>query len=201
MGRTRQVRRMHRGDCGQTDLPALGRVGKNHPLIEACGSLDELICAIGEAAARVRIASLEAAKRSSLQKIARIQRELLLVGSLVSCGPKRANIPAARARAMVRRLENEIQAMQAQLPAMRGFVLPGGDLAAVAAHFARAICRRAERDCVSAVGGERQAAMILPYLNRLSGWLFALARYLLKLTGREEECWKPRKSRRSRSLR
>jgi len=192
-----------RGDSGQTDFPALGRIAKSHPMLEACGSLDELNCAMGELAARIRTSSLEMAERRTiLRQLRRIQGELLGLGSLMSSAWGRARNRPARPRAMFRRLESEIEAMEAGLSPCRSFLLPGSNLLSSAAHLARAICRRAERNCVAVLGNEPPADSVLPYLNRLSDWLFVLARRLSKLSGQEDTFWRgPRKSRFRRSSR
>jgi len=179
-----------RGDFGETDLPALGQTAKSHPRLAASGALDELNCAIGELAVRTEASSLGASQRRAvLRRAKRAQRELFLLGSLLSGAARPARGPTASHRAMVERLEAEIEAMEAELPACRGFLVPGGDPLASAAHLARAVCRRAERDCTAVVSDESLAGVILPYLNRLSDWLFVLARWLAKLTGGAEEYW------------
>lgn len=209
MGKTRQDRRRRdggapsgkgvriytrRGDFGETDLPALGRIAKSHPRLAASGALDELNCAIGEVAVRIEASSFGGRQgRAVLRRVKRVQGELFLLGSLLSGAGRCTRGPTARHRAMVRRLETEIEAMEGELPRCRGFLVPGGDPLASAAHLARAICRRAERDCTAAVGGEpavRRAGAILPYLNRLSDWLFVLARWLAKSVGGAEEYWR-----------
>jgi len=198
----RRSGRPHRGgDNGQTVLPVLGRIAKDHPRLEACGSLDELNCAIGELAARIEVSLVGATRRRVIERqIKRIQGELFHLGSLISAKPSREQGRTTRPDAMVRRLEDEIEAMEADLPVCKGFILPGGNLPASAAHVARAICRRAERCCVAALGSEPPADAVLPYLNRLGNWLFALARYLSKSLGCREEYWQnPTKSRLSRS--
>lgn len=199
----RKLPRHGRGDGGQTHLPALGRTAKCHPRLEACGALDELLCAIGEVAARIEASSLEAApRRALLRHLRRIQGELLQLGGLVSGATDHTRRSRATAPAMVRQLENEIEEMEACLPACQGFVLPGGNLPASAAHIARAICRRAERDCVAALGDDASAPTVLPYLNRLGAWLFALARWLTEQLGNRERYWRgPARLRRSRRSR
>ena len=200
--------RAHRGDDGRTDFPSLGRVAKSHPLLEACGSLDELNCVVGELAARVEASSLETIKRRAIvRQLRRIQGELFLIGSILSGAPGRTSGSAARVRTLLRRLESEVKAMGANLTPCRGFILPGDNLLTSAAHLARAVCRRAERNCVAAMGlemsngrslrknhgqdahvmtHEPRADAILPYLNRLGHWLFVLARRLSQSLGRGE---------------
>ena len=89
-------------------------------------------------------------------------------------------------------LENAMDAMDAELPEMRNFILPGGHPAVSQAHICRTVCRRAERLVVSIADQERLPETIVRYLNRLSDLLFVLARWLGKRTGAEEIPWRPR---------
>ena len=180
-----------RGDGGETDLPAAGRVSKCHLRVAACGALDELNCAVGETVSWVEaFAASKRPHRGVRRWLLRIQRELFVLGSLVSGVRKAPRGHTSRHGAAVRRLESEIDVMTAELPECRGFILPGGGVAASAAHRARAICRRAERDCVAAVKDDPIAEAVLPYLNRLGHWLFVLARRLSKSAGGKEEFWR-----------
>jgi cob(I)alamin adenosyltransferase len=90
-------------------------------------------------------------------------------------------------------LEGRIDFMNESLPEMRSFIIPGGNTAASACHVARCICRRAERVCVGMEAeAEHIPALAVPYLNRLSDFLFVLARYITHLAGAEELPWRPR---------
>ena len=90
-------------------------------------------------------------------------------------------------------LELEIDSMNSHLPAMRSFILPGGHIMVSTAHVVRCICRRAERNCVAMQQQEMFVdPLIIKYLNRLSDYLFVLARYLAYLLKVEEIAWKPR---------
>lgn len=199
----RLVSLVHRGDGGETDLPGAGRVAKSHPRLEAIGSLDELMCAISEVAARIGDSALATDLAPVIQqRLRRIQGELFEVGAVLSAGVEQSRLSGGGAPARIKRLEIEIAEMEAALPRCRGFVLPGGSLPAAAAHVARAVCRRAERDCVAALGDDPAAPVVLPYLNRLGNWLFALARWLTKQLGDQEVYWeRPRELQRSRSAR
>lgn len=189
------------GDGGETHLPAVGRVAKSHPRLVACGSLDELNCAIGEIVARVEASFPRKAQRLAiLRSLRRVQRELFLLGALASGVGQSFPGPSAQHRAMLRRLDREIQSMKSELPPPKGFILPGGDPLSSAAQLARAFCRRAERDCVAALDGEPAGRLIVPYLNRLGEWLFLAARRFANLMGHPEESWpQSAKSRLSRS--
>jgi cob(I)alamin adenosyltransferase len=94
----------------------------------------------------------------------------------------------------VQLLENSIDEMEATLPALQNFVLPGGHTANSTAHVARCVCRRAERLVVHLHELEPLEPVLLRYLNRLSDWLFVFSRKLTQLAGAQEVAWAPRKS-------
>jgi len=181
-----------RGDDGTTESPGLGRVPKDHPRLDAIGTLDELNCVLGEIAALIESSPFGAVEiRTATRRIRRIQRDLFEVGSLVVGAP--ADLPdreAAKGRARVRRLERQIESMEKVLPECEGFILPGGHITAASAHVARAVCRRAERRFAAVLRDTRAAGVVLPYLNRLSDWLFVFARRLNILAGRGDEYWR-----------
>ena len=90
-------------------------------------------------------------------------------------------------------LENEIDAMNESLPAMKNFILPGGNIAVSYLHVARCVCRRAERICVAMQENELYIdGIVIKYLNRLSDYLFVLSRFIAKEIGADEITWKPR---------
>src|SRR6185312_13534572 len=113
--------------------------------------------------------------------LARIQNELFDLGADLSTPATADEAPGAKLRILdgqVARLEQEIDALNAELPALASFVLPGGTAAAAALHLARTVCRRAEREAVRlAEAGEPVSAPAMRYLNRLSDLLFVAARY------------------------
>jgi len=179
------------GDAGETYSPALGRVRKDTPRVAANGAVDELNCAIGEIIARVEHSALTRSRTAAiLRRLKRRQRELLVAGAIISGAVASTARTRAAQRANVRRLEREIDQMAIDLPPLKGFILPGGDLAASGAHLARAVCRRAERDCVAASDDESFPREVLPHLNRLADWLFVLARWLARAAGGEDESWR-----------
>ncbi|HAH06228.1 MAG TPA: cob(I)yrinic acid a,c-diamide adenosyltransferase [Elusimicrobia bacterium] len=149
--------RLGKGDDGTTRLADGTRVRKSDPRVAACGELDELNCRLGAARA-----ALPRRLRGLSRSLLRIQTELFEIGG--------RKPPPGR---FVRALELELRAMQTALPSLEGFVLPGGRRASVELHLARSACRRAER---AAAALSRPAPGALPYLNRLSDWLFAAAR-------------------------
>jgi cob(I)alamin adenosyltransferase len=156
------------GDGGETSLGDGVRVAKNAPRVVAIGEVDEANAAIGVLRVHVRSdAAVDAI-------LARIQNDLFDLGAdLCVPGGDRARLIAAP----VARLEAEVAAMNADLPPLSSFILPGGTEAAAWAHMARTIVRRAER---AVVGVEGLNPTLRRYLNRLSDHLFVLARVLNK---------------------
>jgi cob(I)alamin adenosyltransferase len=149
------------GDSGTTGLADGTRLAKNDPHIEAIGTVDELNSFLGVLVCELDAASAHAA--ASRQ----IQQTLFDVGA---CLATRGQIPAPDPAP----LEDEIETLNAALPPLTEFVLPGGTRAAAAAHVCRTVCRRAER----VVWGVPEAEDCARYLNRLSDWFFVLARTL-----------------------
>ena len=182
---------LHRGDGGETGLGSGQRVRKDDPRIECVGSLDELSSFLGLARA-VLLAEERAHGRAEAGalavRLARIQRELYLLGAELgrrdgADGPATSHITADQVRA----LDREIEEADASLPKLRGFILPGGGLAAAHLHVARAVCRRAERQVVCLASAEGLGAQVVPYLNRLSLALFFTARLAAQLAGVQDE--------------
>jgi cob(I)alamin adenosyltransferase len=166
------------GDRGQTSLGDGSRVSKLDPLLRAYGAVDELNSVIGWA----QVAAGDA-------RLARIQNELFDLGADLS-RPFAANDGRLRITdEAVSRLEADCDEVNAGLPELRSFVLPGGTESAARLHVARAVCRRVERE-VLAAGDERPLNPVAAvYLNRLSDLLFILAR--AANAGSDEPLWKP----------
>src|SRR5262245_11983152 len=169
------------GDDGSTNLLAGGRVSKADLRIAACGSLDELSCALG-------VARAASPSRFAETALVTIQRHLFALGAdLAEAGgrsPKNRLDPSATAW-----MENEIDRMTAELPPLQNFILPGGGETAARIHFARAICRRAERELARLAQTESVPANASVFLNRLSDFLFVLARHENLVCGAAEEKW------------
>jgi cob(I)alamin adenosyltransferase len=156
------------GDGGETSLGSGERVSKNSPRIEAMGAVDEANAAVG----LLRTQTRDQAAQDAM--LARIQNDLFDLGADLSVpgdGGDRLRLTAAP----ISRLEAEIEAMNADLPPLKSFVLPGGTDGAAYAHLARVAVRRAERRVVRVDGLN---PIIRQYLNRLSDHLFVLARAL-----------------------
>lgn len=162
------------GDGGYTKLGSGAEVSKNDPRVSAYGTVDELSSFIGLAA------SWLASEHWLKEELLWVQRRLFHLGSFLAFPG--AKVPAGvlvPGKQDLRRLEEAMRRLEGQLPALRGFILPGGLQQAAFLHCARSVCRRAER-LVSALdhsdypGGE----FVLPFLNRLSDYLFSAARWL-----------------------
>ena len=177
------------GDQGETGLWGGGRVGKDHPRVQAYGTVDEASCAIGLAAATLPGGRDFAPMRRALE---RVQRELFDVGALLAARPERAPKlgrhagPPPKATA---RLEAEIDGWTADLEPLKHFILPGGAVAGASLHLARTICRRAEREVVALSRREKIPASIVVYLNRLSDHLYTAARWVNQKLGVPETPW------------
>jgi cob(I)alamin adenosyltransferase len=181
----------HTGDPGMTNLLSGERVGKDHPRIEACGDVDELSSVLGALAA-----ALPPSRHGLLREIQAIQGDLVRVGAFL------ATSPGSRAEAKLPGLghersgwlESAIAGMETALPPLDGFILPGGHPTAAWAQVSRAVCRRAERRAAALcpAGGEAdgETAAVLAYLNRLSAYLFALARFCNSIHGIPDVPWK-----------
>lgn len=174
------------GDGGETGLYGGERVPKNHQRVAAYGDVDETNATIGAAAAAAP-AEFEA------QLFERIQRDLLTIGAeLATPDPERlaralAGPPIGDAD--VTELERAIDRLEAPLPSLKNFILPGGAPKGAALHLARTVCRRTERSVVALAQEASVSASILKYLNRLSDLLFVLARSANAHVGRGDVTW------------
>jgi cob(I)alamin adenosyltransferase len=171
------------GDGGDTSLGDGTRVRKDAARITAIGAVDEANAAIGVLRVDTRaLAELDA-------MLARVQNDLFDVGADLSV-PGEGGNRLRMTDTAVARLDAEIQAMNAGLPPLTSFVLPGGSAGAAQAHLARTIVRRAERDAVGLAAQEPVTPALLRYLNRLSDHLFLLAR-VLNGNGADDVMWVP----------
>lgn len=176
------------GDKGTTSLLGGTKVPKSHLRIETYGTVDELNSWIG-------VVSDHAGEGETKQLLKEIQDRLFTVGSSLACDPEKEpalKIPDLKAED-VAILEAAIDRMQGALPEMKAFILPGGHPAVSFAHVARCVCRRAERLCVALqLNNDEVEPLVITYLNRLSDYLFALARFLGQQFNAPEVQWKPR---------
>jgi cob(I)alamin adenosyltransferase len=180
------------GDSGKTSLFSGERVSKTHMRVEACGDLDELSSFLGALATGVPEGQTEL-----VAEIKGIQSVLLNAGALLGASGDSPSKPALKriSRGDIAALENATDRIDGGLPELKAFLIPGGHESACWAHMARTVCRRAERRLVGVIeslGGEKPGgglAEVLVYLNRLSDYLFCVARHCNVVTGTEEEIW------------
>jgi cob(I)alamin adenosyltransferase len=166
------------GDGGETSLLSGGRVAKDHPRIEAYGTVDELNSVLG-------LLLTEELPAEAVERLRAAQSSLFSVGASLADSEGRL-LPAVEAFS-AEPLEGWIDAMDLELDELRSFIVPGGCRAAALAHVARTVCRRAERR-VMAVDPVDDA--IVPFLNRLSDALFVLARFLNHRQGIADPEWR-----------
>jgi len=176
------------GDAGKTGLIGGTKVPKNHIRIETYGTVDELNSHIG-----LLIDQLK--DEPTKQMLKEVQDRLFTIGSSLACDPEKE--PAFKipdlTEADVTLLESEMDKMNEQLPPMKFFILPGGHIAVSQAHVCRCVCRRAERLCVAMLETDVFIdTLVIKYINRLSDYLFMVARYTAHLLGVPEIAWKPR---------
>lgn len=182
------------GDNGSTALFGGTRVSKNHLRIEAYGTVDELNSYIG----LIKDQKIDAFLQ---QNLIQIQNDLFTLGSMLATPPEKETLKSGKERLNIPKineksilfLENNIDLMNDSLPQMTHFILPGGHTTVSFCHIARCICRRAERHSVTLNSHEEISKDILTYLNRLSDYLFVLARKLSLDLKVQETKWIPEK--------
>nr|WP_314840385.1 cob(I)yrinic acid a,c-diamide adenosyltransferase [uncultured Flavobacterium sp.] len=182
------------GDKGTTALFGGTRVAKDHARIESYGTVDELNSHIG----LIRDQDMDAHYKDILIEI---QDRLFTVGAILATPPEKEVKKNGELRLQnlgiietdIELLENEIDAMEEALPPMTHFVLPGGHTTVSYCHIARCVCRRAERLAVHLSHDEPVVEIAIKYLNRLSDYLFVLARKLSYDLKADEVQWIPRK--------
>ena len=182
------------GDKGTTALFGGTRVPKHHIRIDSYGTVDELNSHLG----LLRDQQID---NHSEEIILKIQDRLLTIGSTLATDPKKAKLKSGKERLDIARissedielLEQEMDKMNEELPPMTHFVLPGGHQTVSVCHIARCVCRRAERLATALYEIEPFEEQVLQYLNRLSDYLFVLARKLSKDLEAKEIQWIPKK--------
>lgn len=174
------------GDKGETSLLGGARVSKSNNRIHTYGTVDELNSHIG-------LLRDQEVNNSRSELLYQIQNNLFSIGSILAAQPdKKIDYLPELKEAAVLDLENAMDEMNTLLPDMKNFILPGGNQAVSFCHIARCVCRRAEREVVNLANQEAVAEIIIIYLNRLSDYLFVLARMMAKDLGAEEIIWKGR---------
>jgi len=173
------------GDKGQTSLIGGTRLPKHHIRIEAYGTVDELNSHVG----LLRDVVEEQATRELL---VHIQDRLFTIGSLLAADPEKNKMPLPQLKEDdVKALELAIDKIDAVVPEMKSFVLPGGHVFVSYCHIARCVCRRAERAVLKLAENEPVDELLPKYLNRLSDYLFMLSRWLTQKLNAPEIPWKP----------
>ena len=180
-----------RGDTGETSLVGGQRVPKDALRIEAYGTLDELNSFVGLA----RQSCLEHGLTLLSEILHRVQHELFNAGSILATlaedvHPLQARITPEESL----QLEREMDLMNEDLPALRSFVLPGGNRLNAELHVCRTVCRRAERICVALDRETPLDPAIITYLNRLSDALFVWSRWASHKTETPEVLWEPNRA-------
>ncbi|WP_299157427.1 cob(I)yrinic acid a,c-diamide adenosyltransferase [uncultured Tenacibaculum sp.] len=182
------------GDKGSTSLFGGTRVPKHHLRIESYGTVDELNSYIG----LIRDQNIDSLIKKTLSKI---QSDLFTLGAMLATPPEKETLKSGKERLNIYKitddsiqfLEDEIDLMNKTLPQMTHFILPGGHQTVSFCHIARCVCRRAERLSVALNEDEPINSNVLMYLNRLSDYLFVLARKLTQDLKAEEIKWIPEK--------
>ncbi|TLP76742.1 cob(I)yrinic acid a,c-diamide adenosyltransferase [Maribacter sp. ACAM166] len=182
------------GDDGTTGLFGGTRVPKYHSRIESYGTVDELNSWLG----LIRDQEIDP---NSKQQLIKIQKSLFTVGAILATDPQKAVLKNGEQRLKIPKIGSEelqfleiaIDEMDSQLPQMTHFILPGGHTTVSYCHIARTVCRRAERLSTLLFEDEAFDAAVLSYLNRLSDYLFVLARKLSKDIQADEIKWIPEK--------
>ena len=154
---------------------------KDHALVAAYGTLDELNACVGVLLESIR---REHELAGCLEKV---QRLLFVIGTEVSALAKPKQVFQKLTCNDVKTLEQQIDTFSAELPALRNFILPAGNQAAAFAHLCRTVCRRAERRLCRLVDDYEVRGELLAYLNRLSDWFFTVARLLVQRAGDKEK--------------
>lgn len=179
------------GDKGETALYGGTRVSKASARVESYGTIDELNAFIGSAKSEI-------SDEKVLSQLKKIQFDLFTVGSESATPPDKMFLANGNPRLPLTISEKEIEKLELwmddfdkDLEPLQFFILPGGGKAATSLHVARTVCRRAERALVFLNETEEVRPELIKYLNRLSDYLFILARYVSKLNGEVEEYWNP----------
>ncbi|MCB9034842.1 MAG: cob(I)yrinic acid a,c-diamide adenosyltransferase [Chitinophagales bacterium] len=172
------------GDDGTTMLYGGERLLKSHIKIESYGTVDELNSFIGSIMVEIDTTDI-------LEQLQQIQSRLFDVGTHLAAVAGKPNLILPEINEQhIEVLEQQIDEWNEQLPELKHFILPSGCKAAVQAHIARTICRRAERMVVRLNETEKVNEILIRYLNRLSDYLFVLARFLNWQQGIKENIWK-----------
>lgn len=176
------------GDKGQTSLFGGKRLPKNHIRIEAYGTVDELNAFVG------LIRDGLAQGHAQIALLTEVQKRLFTIGSNLASDPDKEMITPDVLNSDIELLEQSMDEMDAKVPALKHFLLPGGHTLVSYCHICRTICRRAERRIIELGQTAEVEAIIIRYVNRLSDYFFLLGRLLSFELDAPEIKWEPRKS-------
>lgn len=173
-----------KGDSGETSLFGGQRVSKSSMRIEAYGTVDELNSILG-------VATSHGVDKRSKELLDEIQKQLFVLGSDLATPPSKKLKIDRISESEITFLENAIDELEEHLEPLISFILPGGSSAGATLHVGRTVCRRAERLAVECAKHDEISEFAIKYLNRLSDFLFVLARFENKKSGNEETKWLP----------
>ena len=179
------------GDSGESSLFGGTRVSKAHWRLEVYGTLDELNCHLGKALSELDYTELQAQSPSDLiNQLIKCQETLFTIGShLASENEKAKSYLPPFQESLILELEQAMDKMNEELPALKSFILPSGHLAACSLHICRTITRRAERRLVAHNQVAELNPSLLRYLNRLSDYFFVASRYINHIAKMRETPW------------
>jgi cob(I)alamin adenosyltransferase len=171
------------GDSGETSLGSGTRVRKDHPRLEAYGTVDELNAFLGLVQGGLQ-------DQEEINRIGRIQKRVFVVSSNLAVDDQEMvkRLPQIEEEDILE-LERAMDGILDSLPPLRNFILPGGNFQVAACHVARTVCRRAERMMIRLTGEIEIDPLLIKYINRLSDYLFVLARKTAYDTGVGETLW------------
>ena len=168
------------GDKGTTSLVGGNRVKKNHPRVEAYGNVDELI-------SNISLLRCECNGDTYGTDFRRVLSTLMLAAAHLASDKQTGTLKEFNDEE-IKFLENEIDKMQEELPLQTAFIIPGGTKASSICHICSTVCRRAERAAIDLID-EENLEIVIKYLNRLSDYLFVLARYIAFKSGVSDDFW------------
>lgn len=175
------------GDTGTTALSDGSRTPKDSMRVESYGEIDELTSALGLLAAGADIPDEQKGELTHLQRV------MMEIGGYLATPVSEGSKPLLpHIEEELTRLEGWIDATDERIPVLKNFILPGGSESSCRCHLARTICRRAERKATTLAREEFVDPRVMAYLNRVSDYLFAMARYLNFLAGIGDVAWHPR---------
>ena len=176
------------GDQGQTSLLGGSRVSKSHIRVETYGTLDELNSYVAHLKDHLNVNRFD---ESVIEVLHRVSKDLFDIGSLLALAKEDYKGKMAQFDpASIRLLEDQIDQMDESLPRLRAFILPGGHPLVSLCHICRTVCRRAERTMVALNEAYPIDGEYMIYINRLSDYLFTLARFIAQEYGIEEDKWR-----------